>query len=368
MEEKKESNLPVVVNDKKLLIPSKYKIYDTFRRGAKIAGGTVGFLGGIVIASAIGGPIAGTLGTGVAVYSFTRAGVNVLNKTEPGLLFVSKKKFLKNESRINQSSRIDLTAKMRGYNQIEKAAMMTLQSLIGLSRYKENLEGSPYYQREDGTKVYTKMFTTVTHSINLKTFKKLEDLGIIEIDPDYPDFKDTGKKSLLIMEKIGFGRYKDISEVAKSLIKRDKESLEKSKKEMKEVRFRLTDKKIDFEDMYKKINGIIPYKSAEEKVALSRMGTIFRTKNGILSTKDLDIEKDITGRTILRYGRRKNNFGKRMERKITEENFLKKEKNEFDKWIKEGITPEMIKTIESGELATKGPSREISKDGEERVE
>ena len=315
MEKYKGSDLPVVVKDKGISKSVKYKTYDAFRRGAKIAGGTAAFLGGMVITAGIGGPIAGTLGTGIAVYSFTRAGINVLNKTEPGLLFVSKKKILKNEIKINQSSRIDLTTKMRGYNQIEKAAMMTLQSLIGLSRFKENLEGSPYYQREDGTKVYTKMFTTITHSINLKTFNKLADLGLIEIDPDYPEFKDTGKKSLLIMEKLGFGRYKDLMDLAKSGIKRDKDAIEKSKKEMKEVRFRLTDKKIDFEDMYKKINGIIPYESPEEKVALNRMGSIFRTKNGILSTKDLDIEKDITGRTILRYGRRNNNFGKKWKEK-----------------------------------------------------
>ena len=57
-----------------------------------------------------------------------------------------------------------------------------------------------------------------------------------------------------------------------------------------------------------------------------------------------------------------------MERKIAEEKALNNERNDFDKMIKEGITPEIIKTIESGELATKGPSKEIEKDGEERIE
>ena len=70
---------------------------------------------------------------------------------------------------------------MKEYTPEEKGAMMQLQGLVGFSRYKDSLVGSPYSVRPDGTKVYDQLFSTQTHSVNLRTFDAMEKLGFIEI-------------------------------------------------------------------------------------------------------------------------------------------------------------------------------------------
>ena len=109
-----------------------------------------------------------------------RASSNILHKSEPSLMFVSKRK--NGEIQIFQDTRLNLAKNMRDYNATEKAGMMALQTLVGFSRYKENLKHSDYELGENGEKIYLQKISTVTHGINLKTLKMLEDLGYIKID------------------------------------------------------------------------------------------------------------------------------------------------------------------------------------------
>lgn len=359
-------NLPVVVQKKNLLKLSKYKSYDALVKISKILGATVGCIGGASLFTLVGGPIAGSAGLGILVYSFGRGIGATYLKSGPGLMFTGRKIPFSKETKIGQDPRIDVLTKMRGYNNREKAGMILLQSLVGFQRFKENLEESPYYQREDGKKVYTEIFSTKTHGSVLQVFKLLQDLDIIELDPDYKDFKDIGKKSFLILEKICFGNFKGIIDIAKSALKGDKEKLENIKEDCKEVRFRLTDKKIDFEEMYKKYNGIIPYQDKAEEKATKKIGLILFKKNkGLLSKKNLDIGKDITGRTILKYGVSEN-FGTKIEKKIeAEKGIIDLDNKDFSEKIHEGITKETIeRTNEIGRnIAEKSEKQEIIHEG-----
>ena len=98
-----------------------------------------------------------------------------------------------------------------------------------------------------------------------------------------------------------------MKEIAKARLSGDKETLEKSAVTPKKVIFRLTDKPIDFEDMYLKINGARKYESRKEKTALRRFFGIFAEKRGTLSKPGIDIKKDALGRNTLIYNA-KNNF------------------------------------------------------------
>lgn len=298
------------------------KITDGVKRIGKIAGwGTLGLLGFGTMA--IGSTPLILIGGTVAIGSFTRAGMNVLYKTEPSLMFVSKKK--NGERRIFQDTRLSLASKMKNYNAIEKAGMMGLQTLVGFSRWKENLKGADYEEGKNGEKIYCEKISTVTHGINLKTLKMIEDLGYIKIDAMEEKFKKNildsilnreprGLQTLLIAEKIGFKNYDDIKKIARAILRRDKKTLEGMKKTFQKVTFRLTDKEIDFEELYEKSANIAGLKDKKEQIALRRLSAIFDNKQGILSTKNIDIGKDNFGRDVIKYNT-KETFGNRMARK-----------------------------------------------------
>lgn len=265
------------------------------------------------------------LGTGVRTIQ------NTLYKTEPSLMFISRKR--NGERQIFQDTRINLATKMKDYNVTEKAGMMGLQTLVGFSRYKENLKGADYEIGEDGEKIYCQKFSTVTHGINLKTLKMIEDLGYIKIDQVEEKFRKNiidgilgreprGLRKLLIAEKLGFRNYGDLKKIAISTLKGDKETLESMKKNFSKVTFRLTDKQIDFDELYRKSANISEIKNKKEQTALRRLSIIFDNKQGIFATRNIDIGKDNFGRDIIKYNTNEP-LGKRVERQKVIEKFEK---------------------------------------------
>ena len=153
----------------------------------------------------------------------------------------------------------------------------------------------------------------------------IENLGYIKIDSIQPEMKQNlldkmrgempkEKRGLLLLEKIVFRKYDDFKNIVLATIKRDKDSLEKMKKTMQKVTFRLTDKQIDFEELYKKSGNLDEVENKNEKRALTRLAIVFDNKQGILATK-VDITKDRFGRNQIHYSA-KEPFGKRMERSI----------------------------------------------------
>lgn len=363
-DEEKNSNLPKIVSDNplsKIINENKYKIADGGRRGLKILGATSLFVLGVGSAAIAPGIVGTSLLLG-GIYAGVRAGANVIYKTEPSLMFVSKRG-QDGERQIFQDTRIGLDSHMKDFDVYEKSSMMALQALIGFERYKQSLKGTPYTEKENGVKVYDQKYSTVTHKANFRNFDALIDLGLIESDkvadrqpvPKYRGFigsvrkavsnigksKDDlensqenipTKKTYLIFEKLGFGRFDELKKMGKAFISGDKKTLRSYETELKKVNFRLTDKPIDFEDIYLKINGARPYESQEEKRGLNRFKYIFLEEpvtrgdkvvinQGILVSKKIDIGKDSTGRPILIYGKR--SFSERM-RPILEQELEKK--------------------------------------------
>lgn len=222
------------------------------------------------------------------------------------------------EIQIFQDLRLNLASKMKGYNNIEKAGMMGLQTLVGFSRWKENLKGTDYEQGENGEKIYCQKISTHTYGINLKTLKMIEDLGYIKIDSVEDRLNKKGdyqeEKKLLILEKLGFKNYGDLKKIAIATLKGDKKTLESMKKTFKKITFRLTDKEINFEELYRKSADIHSITEKNEQIALRRLSAIFDNKQGILSTKNIDIAKDGFGRDVIKYNT-KESFGDRISKK-----------------------------------------------------
>ena len=231
----KDNKLPEEIKNKSLIEKGKASmpnIIDMLKRTGKITGYTLAsitLLGASAIAT---GPVA--IATGIAFLGVTvKAGTNIIYKTEPSLMFLSKKSG--EELKIFQ----DITKifnHMNGYDEQEKAAMMGLQTLVGFQRYKENLKNTTFEFDENGNRLYSQKISTVTHGVNIKNLRALETLGYIKIDEEASRFrwnmaqdilhsKPKSLRSLLIPEKILFGNTRDLKKMAKFALKGDKENL-----------------------------------------------------------------------------------------------------------------------------------------------
>ena len=350
MEEKKQeaqedvsSILPVVQKDKELLKEGNKS--DLFRRIGKIAKGaafgitalTVAAVGGTVIPYLVPGVIGSGIATGITIGGMLTgvkglfdSAKNAIYREEPDLMFITKRN-IDNSIGIYQNTKLNLAEHMKGYKPEEKGAMMQLQGLIGFSRYKDALAAnSSYTVRPDGTKVYNQLFSTQTHSVNLRTFEAMEKLGLIEIVKKDDKVgrtlftrKPKEKKSLLLFERIGFENKRDLSDIRDAIRNRDREALDKKKRTMEKWTFKMTDKPINFAELYAKYQGLIPCESIEEKKAVRTFCMIFNSKHGILTQKNIDIGKDKFGRDILLYDVEEN-FAARTDREIDKPTLLAK--------------------------------------------
>ena len=282
MEENKRNevnNLPVVQNNKGLI--KKSFVNDTLKRVGKIGGyATLGtgllFMG--VASSFISVPvIAGILGTVFtigAVAAGSKSLANVVFRNEDDLLFSSQKKL---DGKVHITQKFGMRKELKNFDSVDIAGFMALNTVVGLSRFQNELMNKNKLEQE---------FTTRTHQINLNVFKELEKLGYIKID----DIKDKGESSLFI-EKIGVGNFKS---AAKAFTNKN------GKTKMKQIDFKLTDKKIDIEDMY------IDYisKSDKEKNSSKLGKLLFSDKYGFLSknrNKGISFNYDKYGRLIIDY-------------------------------------------------------------------
>lgn len=372
MEEPKEANLPVKVKSKAILAdyPIIGKTIDSLKRGTAILGSTAAMLVGLGITAA---PIPGAVIVGYGVFgaALTRFTQNVTLKTEPTLLFGSKKQG--DEIGIYQDLfDFGTSSRMIGYDNIEKMAMMGLQTLVGFSRYKQNLKDTPFEVDENGQKIYSQKFATLTHGINLENLKALEILGYIKIDSMTSQFepksldekiaaltkkKDEPKRSYLLMEKIGFGNWSGARDAVKAMLFGNEKEKENNSKEMQKISFRLTDKPIDFEEIKRfkdpKYRKTLPPEMAK---AATKICIVAR----VMEKRKLSVEKDAFGRDYMKYPSRIENarINKRREERRKESDIIKKadkakakileDRKEFDREITEGVKSkgQAVETIE----------------------
>ena len=358
-EEKKESiepnlnksDLPVVRDNESLSVRMQRnipKVIDGLKRTGKIVAYTAGALG-CLGASATVAPVAGMIG-----FTLFAAGSinNVLYKKAPSLMFVTRKSF--GETQIFQNAGIPDIVRLSSYDRVEKGSLMALQTLIGFSRYKDALKGSPYTV-EDGQKVYTERMSTVTHGMNIKNLQMLEKLGYIKIDSIEDRFKrglgkvlpgnPRPKKSLMIAEKLGFGNFEDIRKIGKAFFTGDRKTLDEMKKDFSKISFRFTDKEIDIEDLYSKFNGEKQYESQDEKIAIKRFFPILHKTRGLFATKGIGISRDRFGRQFIDYKPEKSFIELHEEairnRKNSDES--ERQAKTFDEELREGVAIDATK-------------------------
>ena len=364
MEEQNPNNLPVEVKSKALLAdyPNLGKFMDGLKRTGAIAGSTAITLLGLGLTATPILPVS-IAGYGVFAAGLTRFTQNVTLKTEPTLLFGSKKQG--DEIGIYQDlMNFGTSTRMAGYDPLEKISMMGLQTLVGFSRYKQNLKNDPFEIDENGQKIYSQKFATLTHGINLENFEALEKLGYIKIDSMSSQFdpksldekiaaltkkKDEPKRSYLLMEKIGFGNWDGAKKAFKAMISGDEKEKEANSKEMQKVIFRLTDKPIDFEEIQQFRNPQYRKNFPPEMAkAVTKIGMMAR----LMEHRKLSIKQDAFGRDYIKYPSRIENArinksrenAKKESRKKREANVAKLKyevtQREFDERVKEGVDTE----------------------------
>lgn len=312
----KTNNLPILANNK-MPIERKRNI-KRIKQNAKRMG-KIALNAGIAVAglgiSAIGGPVTATIGTGMYVISGVNAGKQIIyKKHDKNSMFVTRTD-MKGETKLSQ----DITEfrafnKMKGFEPQEKGALMGLEMLVGLQNYKQQF--SDQNKRKeisvDGeNNVYTPVFKTKTHGINIKTIEALEKLGYIQIEQ-----KEPTNKSLLILEKLQFKQYEDVRKALNAKITSDKETINKYEKQMYEVKFRLTDKPLNLEELYKQYSEV---KTERGNAPLKRIGIILEA----LKDKKIDVKTDNLGINKIEYDSQES-LAKRVIREMESKNSNKK--------------------------------------------
>lgn len=386
MEEPNSSNLPVKVKEKGVLAnhPALARTTDALRRIGKIAGAGVITIAGMGLLSSSIVPVS-IVGLGVLIGGASRVAQNINMKTEPNLLFGAKK--VKDEISIFQDPlNMNLMSRMVGYDEMERMSMMGLQTLVGLSRYKEILKDTPFEVDEKGQKIYSQKFSTVTHGINLRSLKYLEDLGYVKVDSIDSKFegktidekltarkgKDGVVKSYLLFEKIGFGNWKGARAAISAMVSGDEKQKDANKKVMEKATFRLTDKPLDFDEI-KSFSKPAYRKSLpkEKKEAANWLGMMARK----MERRKIEIGQDAFGRPTLKYPSRAENAKINAEKKAVQnektertkglklKQLFEKEKEKFNKKLRDGVEqPTVGKTIEQEDVfqeATKQENKQI---------
>lgn len=328
------------------------RINDGFKRTGKIVLSGAATLAGV----AIGGPVGFT----VSVVSLANAVQETMYKRTKGSMFMTKKNIKGEISAWQDIWKLKNFSQLKGLIKEQKAAMMGLEILTHLDRYKQQFSDQnkitkPSRNGEYG--VYTTVFTTKTHGINIKTIEALEKLGYLQIES-----KEPRNKSILLSEKITFKEYKEAKEAIIAKITLDKENIKKHEKQLYDIRLRLTDKPLDLEEIYKNYLEVRNTKGKNEnRKSLRRIGIMFE----LLQDTNIDFERDSIG--ILQI---KNNseesFAKRIEKQIQQEDKNK----QFRESLQEEIEPEMTQQPEKAQqqeietLQTVGENK--IQDGDER--
>lgn len=307
------------------------RIGDGFKRVGKVmlnSGLSVVTFGAAAI---IGGPLAFPVGVGASAILAANAYQEArYNRTKNSMFMI--KRNINGEVTLSQDA-LKSASKIKGFEPHEKGATMGLEMLVGLENYKQQFEDKKKQiapsRNESEYGVYPTVFATKTHGINIKTIEALENLGYLQIES-----KEPKNKSLLLVEKIGFKQYNEAKEAAVAKIKSDEETLKKHQKQMYEIKFKLTDKPVDLEGLYK---NYLQLKETRERTQnrkdIMRIGAILQS----LENRNIDLERDNLGVLQIKYGA-KEAFAKRVER----EKQIGEADEKFRESLRENVETEII--------------------------
>ena len=301
-----QEKLPIKLKDNQLAVNRRNnkRTIEGIKRVGKILLSTGIGLAGIGI-SAIGGPVVATAGMVVGVAGLSNAIIDAMyKKNTKNSMFVQRKN-AKGEIYISQSAKdIKSFQKLKGFNAYEKGAMMGLELITELQGIKQRFDDSGVItepSRDGQNNVYPQVYSTTTHGVNIDTMQALETLGYIQIER-----KEPKKKSNLFFERLGFGQYQEAIE---ALFSKD----ESKKVQMYDLALRVTDKPIDFEEIYKSYLGLKGTREKSEATSsIKRLGIIIEA----LRKRNIDIVKNDIGETVIDYNAQES-FASRVKREQT---------------------------------------------------
>lgn len=304
-----QENLPVELKNNQLAVRKRNnkRIIEGIKRVGKILLSTGIGLTGVAV-SAVTGPVIATAGMTVGVAGLANAAIDtVYKKPTKDAMFVQKKE-INGEIFIAQSIKeFKSFQKMKGFNSGEKAAMMGLELITELQSIKQQFEdkNTRTEQTRDGeNNVYPQVFASTTHGVNIDTVQALETLGYLQIER-----KEPRKMSNLLFEKLGFAQDKEErKEILLAAIKN-----ELPRVQMYNIAFRVTDKPLDFEEIYKAYLELKGPREKNPKIsATKRIGIILES----LRKRNIDIVKNDIGETVIDYNAQES-FANRMKREQT---------------------------------------------------
>ncbi|MBQ2836165.1 MAG: hypothetical protein IJE68_04960 [Clostridia bacterium] len=304
-----KENLPIQLKNKQLAVNkrnNKRTIERIKRVGKIILSAGVGLTG--VAVSAIAGPLVATVGMGVGVAGLSNAAIDAMyKKNTQNSMFVQRRN-AKGEIYISQSVKdIKSFQKMKGFNAYEKGAMMGLELITELQSIKQRFEDKGVMtepSRDGQNNVYPQIYSTTTHGVNIDTMQALETLGYLQIER-----KEPKNKSNLFFEKLGFGQYQEAKE---ALFSKD----ESKKVQMYDLALRVTDKPIDFEQIYKSYLDLKGTREKSETISsIKRLGIIMEA----LRKRNIDIVKNDIGETVIDY-KAEESFATRVKREQANSN------------------------------------------------
>jgi len=305
-----QENLPVELKDNQLAVSRRNnkRIIEGIKRVGKIILSTGIGLTGVTV-SAVTGPIIAAAGMTVGVAGLANAAIDAIYKKPTKDAMFVQRKTVNGEIFIAQSIKeFKSFRKMKGFNSGEKAAMMGLELITELQAIKQQFEDrkTRTEQARDGeNNVYPQVFSSTTHGVNIDTVQALETLGYLQIER-----KEPRKMSNLLFEKLGFAQDKE--ERKEILLAAIKNKLPRV--QMYNIAFRVTDKPLDFEEIYKsylELKG--PREKTPEISATKRIGIILES----LRKKNIDIVKNDIGETVINYNASES-FANRIKREQTD--------------------------------------------------
>ena len=300
-----QENLPIELKNNQLAINKRKnkRIVEGIKRVGKIVLSSGLAISGLAV-STIGGPAA-IAGFALYMGGAVNAGMDIIyKKMNKNSMFVQRKN-AKGEIYISQSIKdFKSFQKMKGFNAYEKGAMMGLELLTELQTIKQQFQDKGIMaetSRDGDNNVYPQVYSTTTHGVNIDTIEALEKLGYLQIER-----KEPKKKTNLFFAKLGFGQYKEAKE---ALFSKD----DSKKVQMYNLALKVTDKPIDFEEIYKSYLNVKGTREKSEKTsAIKRLGIIMEA----LRKRNIDIVKNDIGEIVIDYNAEES-FASRMKREQT---------------------------------------------------
>lgn len=273
---------------------------------------------------------------GIAGANFLKGFVDIAaeKKSKNSMFGVVKTKKLK----IGQYPSIKGIQEMKKLNsKSEKASLMGIDIITMMQGFQQEYRdiGKMIPSKDGKQMVYPQIFETDTHGVNVRMIETLEKMGYIEILQ-----KEKKGKSILFLERLGFGEHQAAREALISKIKGKNEGA----RQVYHLEVRLTDKELNLEKMYKEY-----LENNDTKVKNThRNSNLIAKMLEDLKDQNIDIRTNELGEQELVYDAT-TSLAKRVEKEVEEERRSKKFMEAIDA---RGENDEPVVVHEKEELTT----------------